>query len=367
MRQSKNKILLFIKIPPPITGATLINKFIADSKVLHDSFNCRTISAKYTDSLEELGIASAKKLILFLIYFIKLYIQLVSFAPKVIYFQITPLGMSFIRDMIYVTLIKLFRKKIIFHLHGKGIKDVVKNNKFKKDLYKFVFNNSYIICLSELLKNDIHDVFNGKVFIVNNAIEKSNNKTLIKSKNDMVTLLFLSNLIIKKGILDFIDSLEILISKGINFYAKIIGDEKDLSKEDLIKILKQKKLVNNVEYLGPKYKIEKETEYINSDIFVFPTQYDVWGLVILEAMQAGLPVISTYEGAIPEIVDDGVTGFLVEKQNPEALSEKIEILIKDRELREKMGKAGRKKFLEKYTLDIFEKNMKNVFDEVLKY
>ena len=121
-----------------------------------------------------------------------------------------------------------------------------------------------------------------------------------------------------------------------------------------------------MEVVGSKFDTEKEKIYLESEIFVFPTQYDVWGLVLLEAMRAGLPVISTYVGAIPEIVDDGITGFLVEKQNPVALAEKMEILIKDKDLRDKMGQAGRKKFLEKYTLDIFEQNLKNVFDEVLK-
>jgi len=82
-------------------------------------------------------------------------------------------------------------------------------------------------------------------------------------------------------------------------------------------------------------------------------------------MQAGLPVVSTFEGAIPEIVDDGVTGFLVPQKNPQALAEKLEILIKDSELRQKMGAAGRKKFLEKYTVDKFENNLLAIFKEVI--
>ena len=82
-------------------------------------------------------------------------------------------------------------------------------------------------------------------------------------------------------------------------------------------------------------------------------------------MRAGLPVISTFEGAISEIIDDGKTGYLVKQRNINELAEKIAILIKDKELREKMGKAGRKKFLERYTLEKFEKNMVRVFDQIL--
>ena len=82
-------------------------------------------------------------------------------------------------------------------------------------------------------------------------------------------------------------------------------------------------------------------------------------------MQFALPVVSTFEGAIPEIVDDGVTGFLVPPKDVISLAEKIEILINNKNLRIQMGDAGRKKFLEKYTLDKFEQNLLKVFGEIV--
>jgi len=109
---------------------------------------------------------------------------------------------------------------------------------------------------------------------------------------------------------------------------------------------------------------KKIAEYSNSDIFVFPTYYktEAFPLVILEAMQFGLPVISTFEAAIPSIIDDGVTGFLVTSRHPELLAKKIEILINDPGLAKKMGEAGREKFLKKYSMDIFEQNMLEIFE-----
>jgi glycosyltransferase involved in cell wall biosynthesis len=82
-------------------------------------------------------------------------------------------------------------------------------------------------------------------------------------------------------------------------------------------------------------------------------------------MQHGLPVISTAAGGIPDIVDDGLTGFIVEKQNPLALADKIEELILNPELRIKMGKAGQQKFREQYTLEHFEKRMFEIINSVL--
>ncbi len=64
-------------------------------------------------------------------------------------------------------------------------------------------------------------------------------------------------------------------------------------------------------------------------------------LVLLEAMQYSLPVVSTPEGAIPDVVDDGVTGFLVPQRDTSALADKLEVLIKDPDLRVKNGSRGK--------------------------
>jgi len=98
---------------------------------------------------------------------------------------------------------------------------------------------------------------------------------------------------------------------------------------------------------------------------VLPTLNDCFPLVILEAMRAGLPVVATDEGAIPEIVDDEVTGYIVPKNQPENLADKLELLLYDPELRKRMGGAGRNRFLEKYTLDKFESGLLTIFQNVL--
>ena len=105
----------------------------------------------------------------------------------------------------------------------------------------------------------------------------------------------------------------------------------------------------------------------DADIFVFPTYYhnECFPLVILEAMEQGLPVISTNAGAIPDIIDNGNSGYTVEKSNPSSLASAIELLIKDPELCISMGKAGRKLFEEKFTEEVFEKKMKECLEKAI--
>ena len=82
-------------------------------------------------------------------------------------------------------------------------------------------------------------------------------------------------------------------------------------------------------------------------------------------MQHALPCISTKEGAIPNIIDDGETGFWVEAKNPGHLAAKIEVLAKDRKKCLDMGVNGFKKFQERYTLYVFENRMCDVLEQLM--
>jgi glycosyltransferase involved in cell wall biosynthesis len=98
----------------------------------------------------------------------------------------------------------------------------------------------------------------------------------------------------------------------------------------------------------------------DSDILVFPSKIDVFGIVNLEAMQHGLAVISTNISAIPDIVEDGVTGFLVDTDAPDQIADKLEILLNNPSLCYEMGVKGRKKYEESFTLEKFEKKLTEV-------
>lgn len=233
---SNNKrILFFIKLPPPITGATLMNKYVADSKILRSNYDLKIIAVSYNKSRLEMEKKSILKFIKVAGYMYKLFASLLIRRPKVVYFQISPTGIAFYRDMLFISLIKTFRIKILYHLHGKGIKEASKN-RINRLLYRYAFRNEDIIFLSKILVNDTEGVYNGKIHIVPNGIPVFNEELDgAHNDNSKIKILFLSNLIISKGILDFIEALSIIKHKKISFEAKIVGAEADLKKKCLLK------------------------------------------------------------------------------------------------------------------------------------
>jgi glycosyltransferase involved in cell wall biosynthesis len=98
--------------------------------------------------------------------------------------------------------------------------------------------------------------------------------------------------------------------------------------------------------------------YYNADIFTFaPIWNEGFGIPPIEAMAAGTPVVASRSGAIPEVVRDQRTGFLVPKNDPRALAESILKLLRDQELRQKMGRAARDWVFENFTWDIVAEGM----------
>ncbi len=352
-------------MPPPLTGFKFMNQKVVECVRGKNLFKVIVFSLKGNNS----KFIIFKQLInsfIMVFYIIKLIYYLICNRFDFVYFTISPVY-RFKRDFIFVILLKIFKVKLVYHLHGKGIRDYTEKSKFLKILYKYAYKNVSVICLSERLYSDISLIHRGSKYILNNGIMVSDNfKDKHIKQNQVPHLLFLSNLIKSKGVYVLLDALKILNYKKIDFICNFVGScSYDISYQSFIKKLSETGLQNNVRYLGAMHGLDKNKILNNSDIFVYPTYEDAFPLVLLEAQAFSLPVITTDEGAIPEIIDDGMTGFIIEKRNPIQLAEKIEILIKNEKARKSFGQAARKKYLNKYTLQIFENNLINIFNDIL--
>jgi glycosyltransferase involved in cell wall biosynthesis len=290
---------------------------------------------------------------------------LITSKYDICYFALSVNGVAFYKDAILISLLKVFRVKLVYHLHNKGV-SINKSNVYLI-LYKYVFNNSEIILLSELLYYDIQEfVKKEKTHVCFNGIEKIIDKNeLINTKNNVIPeVLFLGNLIEGKGIYVLLEACAILKSRKIAFVCNFVGGEADVTVRDFKKKKKMLGLTENVHYLGKKYGNEKLYALNHADILAFPTFYDCFPLVLLEALQFSLPVVSTFEGGVPDIIINNENGFVVPQHDAIAFADKLEILIKDKVLRQQMGEAGRKKYESEFTLEKFEDRLVEIVNAV---
>jgi glycosyltransferase involved in cell wall biosynthesis len=164
----------------------------------------------------------------------------------------------------------------------------------------------------------------------------------------------------EKGVGILLESCAQLKHRGASFRCKIVGKAASEVEEKKFKdFIQNHQLEGIVEFIGPLYDDDKWKAYAGADIFCFPTHYSAesFGLVAIEAMLFGLPVVATNWRGLPDIVMDGETGFLVPPKDAKSIAERLENLILDPDLRVAMGAAGRKRYEEKFTVEKFRNSM----------
>jgi glycosyltransferase involved in cell wall biosynthesis len=364
------KVLFILHLPPPVHGSAMVGQYIKDSLLVNQEFDSRYINLGTSKSIDEIGKNPIKKVGSYLKIISNTFYHLLFFKPDLVYLAITAKGIGFYKDVVVAFLVKLFGVTVVLHFHNKGVSE--NQDRFFDDLfYKVVFKNTKVILLSKYLYYDIKKyVDEAAVFYCPNGIPEINfyTKREVQNNNKTVQLLFLSNLIEAKGVFVLLEACKQLQIKQLSFHCTFVGGESDITAHQFNQRVAALGLEEIAHYAGRKYEVEKNAEFSKAAIFILPTYYhnECFPLTLLEAMQFALPVVSTFEGGIPDIVEDGVTGFLIPQQNAQALADKLEILIKDEVPRIKMGEIGRMKYEKEFTLCQFENRVVHILNSVLK-
>ena len=416
MNPNKPRILFITPLPPPVHGSAMVSQYIKDSLLVNEAFDCDFVNLSTSRRMDEIGKGGAKKLLRFVGSYVKLFWKLLAHRYDLCYLAITCHGMGFLKDAPFVLLCKLFRRKVLIHQHNKGMSGCVDRWPYRW-LLPLVYRNAKVMLLSWHLYDDIARVVTREqVVICANGIPEvdavgglnvagrqvNRDESLVKSCEAAVNvaeprladnsytldtiqnnenchpegvsamsaapslreraggeaphLLFLSNLIESKGIYVLLDACKVLKEQGLDFTCDFVGGEsKVVSAEAFREAIAERGLADRVVYHGPQYGEDKVRFFTQADVFVQPTFDDCFPLTLVEAMQYGLPIVSTDVGAIPDMIVEGVNGFMCQQRDVPSLVVALETLIKDGELRTQMGERGYARYKELYTLEAFEK------------
>ena len=357
----KQRILFITPLPPPVHGSAMVSQYIKECKELQEAFQCDFVNLSTSRNIDEIGKSSLMKYLRFIGAYFLVFWKLLTRRYALCYLAITCHGLGFLKDAPFVLLCKLFKRRIVIHQHNKGMNRYVDKQPYKW-LLPMVYKNTKVILLSWYLYPDIERIVKKEqVLICPNGIPYSTEEaTVCERNNEVPHLLFLSNLIPSKGVYVLLDACKGIKDKGYKFVCDFVGVEsKEITKEIFEKAVEERELKEFAIYHGPQYGEDKKRCFKNADIFVFPTFYsnECFPLVILEAMQNRLPIISTDEGAIPDIVKNGINGFVCKREDVASTAEAIEKLLTDKNSRIKMGENGYRMFKEELTLENFNRNI----------
>lgn len=159
------------------------------------------------------------------------------------------------------------------------------------------------------------------------------------SKSDVSkpVLLFVSRLKMRQKGLDLLIAIADILfhQRGYrNWSLRIVGGGSDEQK--VMDLIRKYGLEDQVELLGERSDVENE--YVDASIFLSTSRWEGFGMVVTEAMECGLPVVSFKTDGPSEIIQDGACGYLIDNYNLQQYADKVEILMCDKELRERMSK-----------------------------
>ncbi|WP_201354054.1 glycosyltransferase family 4 protein [Hydrogenimonas urashimensis] len=357
------KILLIGPLPKPITGVSLANQIVANYLPKYTNTQVDIINTSYKVLKEDIGRFSIKKILHYLIQYKELH--KIKRANKV-YITIGQTFFGVVKYYPFFLIANIYKKEIIVHVHGNHLwKEYLDLNGIKKKIFYSILSMAEkgIVLSKSLEKNMLPFIDKKNIYILENFVEDFLFEKIKPKKFDCLKIIFLSNLMEEKGIIDLLEALIILKKQGVPFQAKIAGGM-DVSMQDKLNDYFEQ-LKKNVEYFGLVYGKEKKELLDWGNVFVFPTYYSMEGqpISLFEAMATGNIILTTQHAGIPDVFKENINGFYVDKQSPLSIANKLIEL--DKNLRSykyisdnNMNEAKRKYRVENFILklnDILEK------------
>lgn len=161
-----------------------------------------------------------------------------------------------------------------------------------------------------------------------------------------------------KGIDMVIGAMPSLLKAVPDAYYVVVGEGRDTQR--LRKLARDRGVESHVIFAGKRSERELQLYYQACDVFVMPSQKEGFGIVFLEAMAAGKPVIGGSGGGTRQVIQDGIHGFLIDQGDDSGLVSRLITLLSDEQLRDRMGAAGRKLVEDHHTFAGFRHNVEDL-------
>lgn len=364
------KILVVGQTPPPYGGQAIMIKRMLDG--VYNNATLFHVRMAFSKDMDDMGRWRVGKFfhaakILFEIIWVRF-----RHGANVLYFP--PSGPDvgpMLRDLLILLPIRWMFNKTIFHFHAAGSSELYPELPvFLRTLYRWGYFKPDIAIQLSCFNPDDSGFLQSKIkYIIPNGIE-DDYLTIgcpSKAKHSVCTILFVGLVCESKGILVLIDAIRILKENGLFVKVNVVGKFSSESfKKKVYEIITNNRLEEYFEFKGVLTGIAKHEQYLNADIFCFPTFFESesFSLVVAEAMQFCVPVIVTKWRGVQSLVRDGENGFLVPIHDSQAVANKIMLLVADPIIRKKMGEIGRSIYLQEYAVEKFYQRMDDCFANV---
>lgn len=228
--------------------------------------------------------------------------------------------------------------------------------------HSILYNNlSDIIFVSEYVKNTFLSsdpkIKDTGLHVILNSIRKKEEEDYRETEKKPGRILFLGRISPEKGLEILFDALSFIKDK--EWELVICGEGEESYVNSLKKRTEELRISERIHWSG--YVEDVYSRIASAEIGVVPSIWEAFGLVILEFMSMGVPVIATSTGAQKEIIDSGKDGILIEKPDAKLLADALSILLEDKELALKLGTSARDKYRDCFSYPVFFSGIRSLY------
>ena len=350
-------------LPPPFGGvATNLEEMINQLKN-NTSENVLVLNTSNNQERELINTVTLRDVFYAIKSSFKLLIILIKENVNILHIQSTS-GIGFFRDIWFVAIGKLFRKKVILHFHGVNIGMFDPNVKIGKIIYSIINTTvDHLFLLSPYQKVILSKIINPKKIAVIPNLSVINKLTY--KQNNFIKLLFLGRLSEQKGFFDLLKAISILKDTEIRFLLYVGGLPPTLEEENMIdNLVKSLCLSKHVKFFGVLSGEKKEKTFSNSDIFILPSYTEKLPVSIFESMGYGLGIITTRVGYIEEYIKEPENCLFV-NNNSMDIAQAILRLFNDKKLLLNMKNNNLKKYHNTLKEEIIIDKISDIYSKLI--
>lgn len=365
----KTKVLICGILPPPNFGHSVMYRMLMDSS-FPEHFDITFLDMKFWSYGKHKKV-TVGKLLKMIKYWFQFVWLLITRRPDYVLYNMSFYKMPFLKDFFFCLTGNVFGAKIIIHDFGQYIKELHDTSGafIRGALKQYMKITTASIIMGEHTREKYEGFLRpDQLYVVSGCARDT--WDLFDGRRDefkdveYIDVLYFSFVSELKGARVAFKAVEQIFKQRNDIRFTFAGPAESEEIEEEMKELSGK-YPKLVKYLGYIEGDETRTKlFRRADVFIFPTLRDVFGLVLLHAMAEGVPIISSVEGCIPEIIRDKIDGYLIPKGDWRQLAERISRLASDGQLRKNMGEANRQRYLDTYSPSKYGARMIDVFTKI---
>lgn len=348
--------------PPPYGGqAIMIEKMLRGT---YERLVFHGVRMAFSRDMDEVGKPSLGKLLHLPVLIARIAWARWRTGSRVLYYP--PAGpdrVPFYRDVAILLATRWMFERTVFHFHAGGISELRERlSPLGRLFYRLAYDEADLaIRLSPLSPPDDTVLRARRSVVVPYGLPdeasiypaEPDEVPRCDSGGETPRILFVAVLRESKGLDVLIDAADELVRRGVDFRLDCLGRFESPAYQRRVRQRLKGGLGERIHFAGVRTGATKWEAYARADLLCLPSFFEseALPLVVIEAMQFGLPVVATRWRGIPFMVEPGRTGALVPVRDSMALADALEPLLCDAKLREEMGRMGRKRYLEKFTMD----------------